>query len=142
MGNWDDAERQLLAVKAPVLRAEAAHAATVLRCLVHNGAAESGISACSPRILATTHHDRFATGKALEAWRYCQQAELARHLPLLLAVLADDCYAQESYLVAARAFRALERVAPSAQAVTGLRGSVAGVVRGVLLGNESVSALR
>lgn len=81
-------------------------------------------------------------GKALEAWRYCQQPELARHLPLLLSVLADDCYAQESYLVAARAFRALERVAPSAQAVAGLRGAVAGVVRGMLLGNESVSELR
>lgn len=37
LGQWDEAERQLLAVKAPSLRAEAAHAAMLLRCLVHNG---------------------------------------------------------------------------------------------------------
>lgn len=103
-----------------------------------------GAQRCDRVAIHTRHvatHTLRVAGKALEAWRYCQQPELARHLPLLLAVLADDCYAQESYLVAARAFRALERVAPSAQAVSGLRGAVAGVVRGMLLGTESVSAL-
>ncbi len=37
LGQWEDAEKHLLAIKSARMRIEYSHAATVLRCLVHNG---------------------------------------------------------------------------------------------------------
>jgi intraflagellar transport protein 56 len=117
VGQYEEAEKALRQVRSVAYKQEYPYTAWLVRSLIMNGKPES-------------------------AWDVYLRTDASDDSFALLNLIANDCYSAQQFLLAAKAFDVLGRLAPTEEYARGKRGATIGAFHGVATGNERPEALK
>uniref|UniRef100_A0A914C3E8 Intraflagellar transport protein 56 n=1 Tax=Acrobeloides nanus TaxID=290746 RepID=A0A914C3E8_9BILA len=80
--------------------------------------------------------------KGKQAWNFYQKERNSRESPTILKLVANDCYREEEFLYAAKAFEEMEKKESRMNYSSAKQGAVVGVVKMFAIGRVSIEDLR